>query len=275
MVRRIISIGRYKGGKVELARKILPFLPPAETYIEPFGGLYTLGLNYTAATQRYYCDLNPRTHNLLAQIQQQPKALMAAISGQPRSRASLAACWETASDALEDAARYYWICQSTFTGGGTRWSSGVTQTRAACCESHKANHLGIVSARLRGTFLGFVDGLSVLLSAEVNQESTLAYLDPTYTGSSRRSRDSRHKTGAPRSQYAVETDQGELLTALGRFKGMAVLSGYDNPEYNAALPGWQTVDIATRNAVGDRCIERLWINPAAWSVLARQLSLFA
>jgi DNA adenine methylase len=274
-LRQIISIGRYKGGKVLLAKHILPYLPDARRYLEPFGGLYTLGLNYYGSPERHYTDLNVRTWNLLSQIQQNPARLIEAIRDSARDKQSLRDCWEEARHCLEDARRYYWVCYASHNGGGTRWCSGLTESKINLAMAHQARHLGKASDRLRGVNLHCLNGIQLLQAEDFNRGDVLAYVDPTYTMDSRGAKDTRSNSELSRSQYAYETDQTALLLALANYRGMAVVSGYDNPAYAEALEGWQTIDIKTRDGAKNDAAERLWINPLAWENLARQGCLFS
>jgi DNA adenine methylase len=275
MSRRIVSIGRYLGGKVAIAHKLLPYLGHScRLYHEPCMGFFTLGLNVNHPI-RMGSDLNWRTYNLLTVIQDHCEDLVAAIHGSPREPDALKQCWEQSPDPLEDARRYYWVSVSTRSGAGGRWSSGVSSTRAPRCRRHRASHLYAVSDRLQGVELRHTDGL--VAARQVDSPRTLFYFDPTYENSVRGAKDNRHADQAAsltRNQYLYETDQGALLSTVLGLTGMVVLSGYPNPLYDNALEGWETVDFPSFDLAGNQKTERLWLNPQAWSKLpTRQLHL--
>lgn len=265
-----ISIGRYLGGKVRLARAILPWLSqPTNLYIEPMAGLFTLGLNLYHAPQRVAVELNPRTYNLLLMVRDRAPELIKAINNSPRDRTSLEDCWLESDDPLEDARRYYWVTVSTFTGGGTRWATGVTEQRAKRCLSHRADHLWAASDRLRGVEILHGDGLHC--ASTLDRPGALHYFDPTYVNAVRGAKDNRHantEASLTRNQYQFETDQEALLTTVAALRGAVVVSGYPNKPYGALEDeGWQIVDITSRDAARNVKVERLWFNPVAWNRL--------
>ncbi|MDA0267236.1 MAG: hypothetical protein O3A14_09800 [Cyanobacteria bacterium] len=276
MSKRIVSIGRYLGGKVRLARQILPYLQQkCSLYSEPMAGLYTLGLNLYHAPLRCGFELNLRTHNLLVQIRDNAADLIAAINASPRDPLTLDLCWLQADDPLEDARRYYWVSMATYNGGGTRWNSGVTKGRSRKCLRHRADHLWAVRDRLQGVDLFLGDGLEHIPALDTL--GTLHYFDPTYHNSVRGAKDKRHadpQASLTRNQYAFETDQDRLLAVVSRMRGAVVVSGYPNLYYADALEGWKTVDIKALDASRQPRTERLWLNPQAWARLPQfQLEL--
>lgn len=273
ITRPIASIGRYFGGKALLARHILPWLPPSERYIEPFGGLFSVGLNHLHQ-DRTYCELNKRVFNLLLQIQQQPSALTYALVNSDRSKEALKVCWEPSAEPLEDARRYYWVCVTRYCGGGTNWDSGISVDGLRRASAHRMQRIGNLSRKLSGVSVRHTDGIETMLSSEFNCPTTLAYVDPPYGGQGRRSRDSRHEQGRPRRQYACDLNNHEpLINALQQFQGMVVLSGYLSSLYCSELADWTQVDIQTRDQTGGERTDSLWLNPAAHRSLERQLSL--
>ncbi|NER80390.1 MAG: DNA adenine methylase [Leptolyngbya sp. SIO1D8] len=264
----VVAIGRYMGGKIVLASQLLPFFPQAKTYYEGCMGFFTLGLNYPFPCDRVAYDLNPRTINLLRVIRDLPSQLVDSISNSPRDIDSLKACWEVADDPMEDARRYWWVAASTFNGGGSRWSSGITKARLKRCHDITAEHLWVVSERLQG--VSIVQGDGLLAAPQHDAPDTLFYLDPTYENSVRGSKDNRVKNpvkALTRNQYAYETNQQDLLQVALELQGMVIVSGYPNSRYDDALKGWITKDFQVLDSARKPRIERIWINPKAWGAL--------
>lgn len=97
----------------------------------------------------------------------------------------------------------------------------------------------------------------------------LAYLDPPYFPST------RCDPGQYQHEMTAEQHQ-ELARLLNAFPGMAAVSGYRCPEYDAWYAGWERHDRdvacsmshvgGTRDTKGQarpRRVESLWLNPAA------------
>ena len=266
----IVAIGRHLGGKVTLTKKLLPFLPEATTYVEPCMGFFTLGLNYAHPCHKVAYDLHPRTVNLLWVIQSQVWDLVSAINDSPRDGQALERCWESCVDVdpLEDARRWYWVSAGTYSGAGSRWNTSFTPARIERCQHHTANHLHVVSRRLRGVSILQGDGLR--FAHRHASPDTLFYFDPTYENSVRGAKDNRAKNpekSLTRNQYAYETDQSALLETVLNLKGMVVVSGYPNGRYDDALEGWVTKDFDSYDSAQNKRTERIWINRAAWSRL--------
>lgn len=83
-------------------------------------------------------------------------------------------------------------------------------------------------------------------------ERWLLYADPPYLAEVRTKRYYRHEFDTP-AQHA------RLLAALLAWPGLAMLSGYDSPQYNETLIGWRkhVYTAATRGGPRAEC---LWMN---------------
>jgi DNA adenine methylase len=87
---------------------------------------------------------------------------------------------------------------------------------------------------------------------------TLFYCDPPYLHATRTCADLYDH------EMAAE-DHHEMLTALKRIHGHAILSSYPNAMYDSYLKGWNTKDITTRKSLSSKTlkepvIERLYFN---------------
>lgn len=224
---------RYFGGKFQMAPWIIAQFPEHSTYIEPFGGAFSVGLQKLPSRREVYNDLNPDTVNFFTVLRDNPEELIAAIAASPRSLDEFKRCQAPSSDPLEWARRYYLYCHLGYMGGGGRWSSGTSTSRLELSAIQDDSHLYPISERLQGVVIQSADALECI--RHWDGARVLFYVDPPYPFQSRRSRDKRHKNGAPRRQYAVEMGQDEqhreLAQVLQGVRGQVVLSGYDCPLY--------------------------------------------
>jgi DNA adenine methylase len=118
--------------------------------------------------------------------------------------------------------------------------------------------------RLMGVVIENRDAGEVI--AHQDTEGTLFYVDPPYVSETR-------KSGTYKFEMTTE-DHAALCERLSQVKGMVILSGYDNPVYNAL--GWHREEIDTQSmaSINRERKEIIWLNPAA--VRARpQPSLFS
>ncbi len=115
---------------------------------------------------------------------------------------------------------------------------------------------------MKGLVIENRDGTACM--AQHDGPQTLHYVDPPYRFDTRS--DKMHRAGC----YAHEMTDGQhdqLLAFLPTLAGMVVLSGYPHPSYDAALPGWEIIEV---DAHADGALDRtevLWINPQCAAAL--------
>lgn len=114
MPRKHIAFGWY-GGKYSHLEWLLPLLPPAQHYCEPFGGSAAVLLNRDPAPVETYNDLDSEVVNFFKVLREQKEALTYAIGMTPFSREEYARAIQTngkeagsqrAEDAFGDANLY-------------------------------------------------------------------------------------------------------------------------------------------------------------------------
>ena len=79
------SAFRYFGGKWQLSPWITSHFPPHTTYVEPFGGSFSVGLRKSPAQTEIYSDLHLQAVTFFQVLQQQPDRLIRAIAHTPHS----------------------------------------------------------------------------------------------------------------------------------------------------------------------------------------------
>lgn len=261
---------RQFGGKWSIAPWIASFFPHHKTYVEPFGGAFSVGLSKPPAQREIYTDLDENPCNFFQQLQQYPDALIAAIANAPKTLEEFNGYRQGSFEPLEWAKNYYMYCQLSWMGGGGRWNSGTSSARVNRCSRGSDDHLQMVAARVRNLEIlnGSVSGAFVY-----DSPSTLFYLDPPYPHEARASKDSRHKNhdkSMPRRQYRYEmtdADHIQLSHQIDMIEGMVIISGYDCPLYRELFGDWVTVSKAVRTSARTEAIEYLYLSPTVVNAL--------
>jgi len=239
---RIRSPLRWWGGKAALARLIVGLIPPGAPYVEVFGG----AAHVLFAKEPGPLDvLNDRDQGLIEfyRVVRDPRQgpeLIRRLQWTLYSRAEWRWCrdtWATVTDdPVERARRWFVWMRQSFSGTGRSWSFAVTpQTPVAGTWAGVVADLERVRARLATVQIECLDWRVCLRTYD--GPSTVFYCDPPYHPETR-------EPGS-RTVYAAEmtaADHAELVDALQRLQGMAVLSGYDHPVYAPLVAaGWQVI----------------------------------
>ena len=227
--RKLIAFGWY-GGKYSHLDWLLPLLPEATHYCEPFGGSAAVLINREPSPVETYNDVHGEIVNFFRVLREQSDNLVRMIGLTPFSRAEFEAAISEPTDKLsplERARRFYILARQVRTGLAQKASSGRW---AHCKLTSRAGMAGAVSR-----WLGAVEDLPLiaqrLLRVQIenapaieviqryDSEETLFYCDPPYP------HDSRGDSNA----YAHEmTDDQhrELAEVLRSVKGKVALSSY-------------------------------------------------
>jgi len=150
---KLIAFGWY-GGKYSHLDWLLPLLPEATHYCEPFGGSAAVLLNREPASVETFNDIDGEVVNFFRVLREQQDALIKAIGLTPFSREELKIAVEGSpgiSD-LERARRFFVRARQVRTGLAQTASAGRW---AHCKLTSRAGMAGAVSR-----WLGSVEGLS-------------------------------------------------------------------------------------------------------------------
>lgn len=257
---------RYPGGKFRMAKKLIPFFPAHNTYVEPFGGGGSVLLAKEPAKFEVYNDLDEGVVNFF-RVLRDPKLaleLEKAISLTPYSRTKHANCWEPSDDPVEEARR---MLVRSFQSIGVKHRNSGDGWRTASTRLERSPAKGWFDRA--GEIPKFLDRLKEVVIECVSYErlfpwldgeETLWYADPPYIG---------------KNEGYVHTmtkdDHALLCERLRELKGMVILSGYDNEIYRSMLADWQTHSFAARAQGNAPRVEMIWINPATAARLQPQL----
>ncbi|MCA9996080.1 MAG: DNA adenine methylase [Anaerolineales bacterium] len=272
MTNKKIAFGWY-GGKYSHLDWLLPLLPEATHYCEPFGGSAAVLINRQPSPIETYNDIDGEVVNFFRVLRTQKEALIEAIGLTPFSREEFRdAINDTGSPLsdLERARRFFIRARQVRTGLAQSASEGRW---AHCKLTSRAGMAGAVS-RWLGSVEGLAEVAQRLLRVQIendpaiqiiqryDSEETLFYCDPPYV----------HESRSDINAYAYEMsddEHRELAAVLHRVKGKVAVSGYHCSLMDELYGDWKMVAAPSRKAHStntrsdslkqDRT-EVLWIN---------------
>src|SRR5437868_4665977 len=141
--RNLITFGWY-GGKFNHLEWLLPLLPAAHHYCEPFSGSAAVLLNRAPSPVETYNDLDGEVVNFFRVLRDDAESLTRAISLTPFSRQEFAAACtlDPSLSALERARRFYIRARQVRTGLA---QSATVGRWANCKATSRAGMSGVVS----------------------------------------------------------------------------------------------------------------------------------
>ena len=273
------AILKYPGAKWRLAQWIISFLPPHESYLEPYFGSGAVFFNKPKSRIETINDIDGEVYNFFLICRNYPDELCEALALTPWSRQERNAAYDPLPGGnwhkgeIERARRFAVRCWQTF-GASPLKSNGWRYTTA------KHSNGGPDNPKLWARMPQCIRDASIrLLEAQIenapavevikrcNGKNVLIYADPPYLRSTRTAHSDAYH------YEMTDSDHEELLQALMEHTGMVVLSGYDSELYNNTLGGWHKEVVETTAEQSVRRIECLWINPVAMELLPAGLSL--
>ena len=247
---KLIAFGWY-GGKFNHLNWLLPLLPEATHYCEPFGGSAAVLLNRQPASLETYNDLDGEVVNFFQVLREKQEELIQAIALTPFSREEFRLSLEQSSNIpnLERARRFFVRARQVRTGLAQTASEG----RWAHCKL--TSRAGMAAAVSR--WLGSVEGLSEivqrLLRVQIENDSamaiikrydskeTLFYCDPPYP------HDSRSDSKAYGYEMTQE-DHQNLADLLHQVSGKVAISGYHSMLMDELYRDWHYVEAPSKKA---------------------------
>lgn len=269
---KLIAFGWY-GGKYSHLDWLLPLLPKATHYCEPFGGSAAILLNRMPSPVETYNDIDGEVVNFFRVLRDQQEELIKAIGLTPFSREEFRIAVEESIDGISDlerARRFFVRARQVRTGLAQTASVGRW---AHCKLTSRAGMAGAVSR-----WLGSVEGLSEIVqrllrvqienapAVEVIQRydspETLFYCDPPYP------HDSRSDVNA----YGFEMRDKEhrmLAEVLHNVQGKVAISSYHCKLMDDLYGDWNYIESTPKKAhstntrsdnVKQDRVEVLWVN---------------
>jgi DNA adenine methylase len=260
-----IAFGWY-GGKYSHLAWLLPLLPDANHYCEPFGGSAAVLLNRSPSPVETYNDLDGEVVNFFRVLRTEHDRLVEAIVLTPFSREELVLATRGDLDGVsefERARRFYVRARQTRTGLAQTASPG----RWATCRNTSRRGMGGAVSRWLGSCYDLVEIAARLLRVQIdnrqaievirayNSPGTLFYCDPPYP----------HESRGDSKAYGFEmTDEEhrELASELHRVAGRVALSSYDCPLMRELYSDWRLALAPERLCHSTKGVRRevLWTN---------------
>ena len=262
---RRIVFGWY-GGKFSHLEWLLPLLPRAHHYCEPFSGSAAVLLNRDPSPVETYNDIDGDVVTFFRALRDHPEDLQRAIGLTPFSREEFHRAISGSRlgvSELELARRFYIRARQTRTGLAQTATLGRW---ANCKNTSRAGMSGVISR-----WLGGVEALSDiaerLLRVQIENRpavdviklydgpGTLFYCDPPYL----------HDTRGDSKAYGFEMldlEHVELANVLNSVRGKVALSGYRNDLMDHLYKGWHRFDAPPKHAHSIKKLrqECLWMN---------------
>lgn len=263
--RRRIAFGWY-GGKFSHLEWLLPLLPKAHHYCEPYSGSAAVLLNREPSSVETYNDIDGDAVNFFRVLRDRHEELIRSIALTPFSREefhfSISGTTQGVND-VERARRFYIRARQARTGLAQTATLGRW---ANCKNTSRAGMSGVVSR-----WLGGVDALddiaNRLLRVQIenrpaidvirlyDDDKTLFYCDPPYM----------HETRGDKKAYGFEMNSQqhwELAETLQQCKGLVAISGYRCGEMDKWYKGWKRFDAPEKTIHSTKQLRRecLWMN---------------
>ena len=262
---RRIAFGWY-GGKFSHLEWLLPRLPTAHHYCEPYSGSAAVLLNREASPVESYNDIDGDVVTFFRVLRDRHEELIRAIALTPFAREEFYLAVNGPAQGVSDierARRFYIRARQARTGLAQTATLGRW---ANCKNTSRAGMSGAVSR-----WLGGVDALhdiaQRLLRVQIenrpavdvirlyDDKQTLFYCDPPYM----------HETRGDKKAYGFEMtseQHWELAETLQHCKGLVAISGYRCDAMDKWYKGWKRFDPPAKAIHSTKQMrqESLWMN---------------
>lgn len=256
---------RWYGGKWNLAKWIISFMPPHARYVEPFAGAASVLMRKKPTRTDIINDLDCQLVEAFEMVRDQIQwpHLAFNLIMTPFARDEFERSLEPSDDPLERVRRFFvrqaFAMSTDRRDGGTNrtgFRSYSDEARTAPMKDWKTfvDALGSCRMRLQHVIIENRDAFEVM--EKHDGMTTLHFVDPPYR------MDTRRSTKRGYQHELDEDDHDRLLAFLCTLKGMVILSGYPSPAYDAALPGWERHERLAQDLTGAKRTECVWLNPA-------------
>ncbi|NEP55992.1 MAG: ParB N-terminal domain-containing protein [Symploca sp. SIO2G7] len=243
---------RWYGGKWRIGQWIASHFPEHKIYVEPFGGMYSVGLLKPSSEIEVYNDIHPEAVNFWQQLKDNSGELIRRIEALTFNETTVEWAKQPSADFLESATKFYIQCRISYAGGGTGWASGYSSKAFDKPENDDHSHLQAIANRIKDIQIYQLDALEII--ERFDSPDTLFYCDPPYI------QDTRNSHTPYEYEYSIE-QHSELIELLGSIKGKAIISGYPSSKYASLLQGWHRKETTSRATSGKDTMECLWIKP--------------
>ena len=275
-----LSSTKYYGSKTKHLDFVLPLLPRARKYVEPFGGSGAVLLNRPRSEEEVWNDVQAPMASLMRACRDEGGMLARAVRLTPYARSELVHANPDGPDL--EAARLILVSthqafMASANHGAGNWARQLKARGGGPSRVgewiNRADRMGAVSDRLQGVAIECRDALDVI--RDHDSPDTLFYLDPPYVFSTR--------VGVNKyiNEYPDEAHR-ELASVLNGIEGRAAVSGYASPLYDEELftreLGWERHDNVAKTIPGSggrAMSEIVWTNYRATARIKLRLRRLA
>ncbi len=263
--RRAIVFGWY-GGKFSHLDWLLPLLPKARQYCEPFSGSAAVLINREPSLVETYNDADGEVVTFFRVLRDYPDELTRAIALTPFAREEFHQAIEGDTEKVSDverARRFYVRARQARTG----LAQTATLGRWANCKRTSRGGMSGVISRWFGGIEGLSDIAERLLRVQIENRpaldvirlyddpDTLFYCDPPYV----------HETRGDSNAYGFEMDEAAhraLAETLKLCRGRVAISGYRGDLMDTLYTNWQRFDAPEKqcHSIKKMRQECLWMN---------------
>jgi len=214
-------------------------LPHRKIFVDVFGGSASVLLNRPISKLEVYNDLNSDVVNFYRVLRHNPKELIQRLEFTIHSREEWDFCKktltmtpdETLDDPIERAARWYYLIQYSFLGGGRHFARIVTVSSAvAGTLNTKLPRFWAIHNRIQRVQFENCHWEEILF--DFDSKDTVFYLDPPYYGVDQ---------SAYKCKMRSELEHRQLLKSIYDLKGFVALSGYENNLYAEYNDMWTNI----------------------------------
>lgn len=228
---------KYFGGKGTMFNNIIDYFPPDctyDTYIEPFGGSFSIGLMKKPAAIEMYNDLDKNVYSLYKVLSDpdmfrvfKEKCDLALYSEDLRSEFKQT-LQRPDLPIIERAFCFFYVNRTSHNGVGgfsknTYIRRGMSKSISDFLSS--IDRLDVLHDRLSRVIVTNMDGIKMI--RKYNTPNVFLYCDPPYEQSTRTS-----------TRYKVDMDRNghiDFLNAVVESHAKILISGYECELYNDAL----------------------------------------
>jgi DNA adenine methylase len=250
---------KYRGGKQQLAPKIIPLIPPHECYVEPFFGGGAIFFAKETAKIEVINDIQDNMVNFYKTVKRNFKALQNEIDTTLYSEwqyKEARELWKNPQDKdrILRAWSVFFLSHQCFSGQlGGSWAFSDTGNLARQWDNMKQMFDERYLKRLENTQIFCRDALNVMKNC--NSDDTFFFIDPPYFNA-----DMGHCGGYRESDFLA------LLELLPKLKGKWLLTTCpgDLLAEHTAKNGWFTINnemhLSASNRVGKTKVEVFTMN---------------
>lgn len=258
---------KYFGGKGNMYNKIIKYFPDKgeyDTYIEPFGGSYSIGLNMDPAKIEIYNDIEDNVYSLYKVLADPNlfKSFKEKIDLLPYSEKIRKEFKTYLKDRqltyLERAVYFFYVNRTSHNGsGGFSMNTYIRRNMSKSVSDYLStvDRLPELHDRLSRVIISNTDGIKLI--KKHNNPRTLIYCDPPYEQSTRTN--ARYKEDMNREEHI------EFLDVVMKSEAKIIMSGYDCELYNVLeRNGFIKINFDVKTISGNfeskTKVETLWKN---------------